>query len=136
MKGIAVDASTINGNPGDTECRGVDLETGKIVFSEQVGKATNNIGEYLAIAYGMEYLVKNNLNLPVYSDSMICIKWANFNFYRTKFFIKYGDIASKNPGLRLKLEIAKEKIKECRPYIELKFWNNRIKENPADYNRK
>lgn len=134
MYGIVVDASTIGGNPGLTEFRGVDLSTNKIVFSKQVGMATNNIGEYLAIAYGVDYIQKNNLNLPLFSDSQICINWYHKKILRTNFFKDYPDKAKQNGQLPRLLTEAQAIIKSSN--VVVKFWRNSIKENPADYGRK
>jgi ribonuclease HI len=37
--------------------------------------ATNNIGEFLAIVHGLAWLKKQNLAMPIYSDSMTAQAW-------------------------------------------------------------
>ncbi len=133
--GIAVDASCTGGNPAQVECRGVDLATGEIVFSEQVGLATNNIGEILAIAYGASYVTEKNLNIPVYSDSKICINWYYQKQIRTNIFRDYPHLAVQNKNLVGILEECLEIIKTCD--VKVIWWNKyRFGENVADYGRK
>ena len=84
-KGIAVDGSTINSNPGDSYYQAINIETGELVFEESIGFTSINVAEYLAIAHAIKYLHENNLNLPIYSDSLIAIGWINKNTCRTKF---------------------------------------------------
>jgi len=132
-KGIVVDASTIEGNPGITECRGLDIETGEIVFSEQIGIATNNIGEFLAIAYAVEYINSKKLKYTIYSDSQTAIFWAEKGTCRTKIFMDYPNLTT--TGLAQKIEEGEEILRTYKFKIE--FWNKRRHgENPADYGRK
>lgn len=134
-KGIAVDASTTGGNPGICECRGIDLQTGKIVFSEQIGMATNNIAEFLAIAYGANYIAENKLNCTLWSDSKICINWYYKKECKTNIFEKYPDKCAQNPKLAQIITEGLEMVKAND--VTVKFWNKYNKgENPADYGRK
>lgn len=136
-KGIAVDCSVTGGNPAQAECRGVNLETGEVIFDEQIGFASNNIAEYLAIAYGASYLHENNLDVPIYSDSQICINWVKKNRgCRTNIFRDYPQTAQRNPNLARLIEEAEEIINTVDFKIE--FWNKRRynMEIPADYGRK
>jgi ribonuclease HI len=52
LDGICVDASCIE-NPGGMEYRGVDINTGKVIFEKKYEEATNNIGEFLAIVHAL-----------------------------------------------------------------------------------
>jgi len=73
---LCVDASC-EGNPGRLEYRGVYTDSGEEVF--RVGPfplGTNNVGEFLAIVHALAWLEKNNLSLPIYSDSSIAIRWV------------------------------------------------------------
>lgn len=133
--GVVVDASTIGGNPGYCECRGIDLKTGEIVFSEQIGMATNNIAEFLAIAYGATYIVENKLNCILWSDSKICINWYYKKECKTNIFEKYPDKCAQNPKLRQLISEGLEMVKAND--VTVRFWNKYRKgENPADYGRK
>lgn len=134
-EGIVVDCSVTGGNPGYTECRGIDLQTKQIVFDEQIGMATNNIGEILAIVYGAAWVTHSEKKVPVYSDSQICIRWYHNQVIKTNFFKDYPHIAAQNKNLVHLLEEAAEIMEACR--VDIRFWHNkRWGEIPADYNRK
>lgn len=133
--GIVVDCSCTGGNPGTVECRGLDLSTGEIVFDEMIGLATNNIGEWLAIAYGANYITEKKIKVPLFSDSKICINWYNKQQAKTNIFRDYPHIASQNKNLIPLLEEAQQIIELCR--VEIKWWDKYLYgENPADYGRK
>ena len=83
-KGICVDAGTI-GNPGLCFYRGLDLETGKLLFEADVGMATNNIAEFLACIHAIHYLKKNKLNLDIYTDSLTAIAWVRKKKIKSTF---------------------------------------------------
>jgi ribonuclease HI len=72
---IAVDAAC-SGNPGVMEYQGVYTRDGRQLFHQKFMLGTNNIGEFLALVHGISYLQKNNLNMPIYSDSKIAIGWV------------------------------------------------------------
>jgi ribonuclease HI len=73
---ISVDVGT-SGNPGPVEYKGVDTQTGEVIFAKgPIKKGTNNLGEFLAIVHGLAYLQKMNSNKTVYSDSVNAIKWV------------------------------------------------------------
>jgi ribonuclease HI len=72
---ISVDVGT-RGNPGPIEYKGVDTQTGEILF--QVGtieNGTNNLGEFIAIIHGLSYLKKLGSNKTVYTDSKTALSW-------------------------------------------------------------
>lgn len=73
---ISVDVGT-RGNPGPVEYKGVDTQTGDIIFScGPIRKGTNNLGEFLAIVHALAYLKKQGSSRTVYSDSVNAIKWV------------------------------------------------------------
>lgn len=73
---ISVDVGT-RGNPGPVEYKGVDTQTGEVLFSHgPISKGTNNLGEFLAIVHGLAYLQKLGSDKTVYSDSVNAIKWV------------------------------------------------------------
>lgn len=81
---LSVDAAC-SGNPGRMEYRGVYTETGAEIF--HIGpfeNATNNIGEFLAIVHGLALLKKQNLPLPLYSDSVNAMLWVKNKKCKTK----------------------------------------------------
>ncbi|WP_256758570.1 ribonuclease H [Cohnella sp. WQ 127256] len=73
---ISVDVGT-SGNPGPVEYKGVDTQTGEVIFSVgPIAKGTNNLGEFLAIVHGLAHLQKIGSNKTVYSDSVNALKWV------------------------------------------------------------
>ncbi|GHT15651.1 ribonuclease H [Bacteroidia bacterium] len=81
---LSVDAAC-SGNPGRMEYRGVYTETGEEIFL--IGpfeNATNNIGEFLAIVHGLALLKKQNLTIPIYSDSVNAQLWVKNKKCKTK----------------------------------------------------
>lgn len=81
---ICVDAAC-SGNPGILEYRGVNMVTGQEIFHRgPFPEGTNNIGEFLAIVTGMAWLKKNNISLPLYSDSRNAILWIAQKKAKTK----------------------------------------------------
>jgi len=83
-KSLSVDAAC-SGNPGIMEYRGVDTKTGHQLFHKgPFPLGTNNIGEFLGIVHALAYLKKNNINIPVYSDSRTALKWVKDKAVKTK----------------------------------------------------
>jgi ribonuclease HI len=81
---LAVDAAC-SGNPGDMEYRGVHVATGKEWF--HVGpyrQGTNNVGEFLALVHGLALMKRENMTLPLYSDSLNAISWVRQKKCRTQ----------------------------------------------------
>jgi ribonuclease HI len=81
---LCVDAAC-SGNPGILEYRGVYPATGQEIFRRgPFPEGTNNIGEFLAIVTGLAWLKKNNISLPLYSDSRNAISWVEQKSCKTK----------------------------------------------------
>jgi len=130
MRRIAVDASTRPGNPGPTEYRGVDLSTGEVVFSEHIGVATNNIGEFLAIADAATLG-----DVEIYSDSKTAIAWIKKGKCNTNFFKDYGQMSGVKPTLSSLISDVNTFV--SKRDINVFFWDNKKRgEIPADYGRK
>ncbi|MCM3783385.1 ribonuclease H family protein [Neobacillus mesonae] len=73
---ISVDVGT-RGNPGPMEYKGVDTQTGDMLFSVgPIPNGTNNIGEFLAIVHALAYLKQQGSSKTVYSDSVNAMKWV------------------------------------------------------------
>jgi ribonuclease HI len=83
-KGICVDGGT-EGNPGPCFYRGVDLETGQIIFEKKLGPGTNNIAEFLAICHAIHYCEKNNIEPVIWSDSVTAIAWVRDKKHKSTF---------------------------------------------------
>jgi len=129
---ISVDAAC-SGNPGVMEYQGVDTHTKKVIFREgPFPQGTNNIGEFLALVHGLALLKKQNLNIPIYSDSTIAIKWVKIKEAKTKL--------QKNKVNAELFEI----IGRAEEWLRQNTWNNKILkwetkvwgEIPADFGRK
>ncbi|MWV47039.1 ribonuclease H [Paenibacillus sp. HJL G12] len=72
---ISVDVGT-RGNPGPVEYKGVDTQTGEILFYVgPVENGTNNLGEFIAIVHGLAYLKKLGSSKTIYSDSRTALAW-------------------------------------------------------------
>lgn len=74
---IAVDAAC-SGNPGIMEYQGVDVKTGTRLFHKgPFQKASNNIGEFLALVHGLAMLKKQGSPIKtIYSDSVTALAWV------------------------------------------------------------
>lgn len=81
---IAVDAAC-SGNPGTMYYRAIDLSTGTVYFSQgPFLRATNNIGEFLAIVHALAQLYLSGDTRTIYSDSKIAISWVRQKRCKTK----------------------------------------------------
>lgn len=73
---ISVDAAC-SGNPGDMEYKGVYTNNSKEIFHfGPIANGTNNIGEFLAIVHAIALMKKQNIDLPIYSDSVTALSWV------------------------------------------------------------
>ena len=70
-QGISVDGGC-SGNPGKAYYRAVDIATGKELFSNSIGEATNNIAEFI----GLCHAIRDYPNSIIYSDSITAISWV------------------------------------------------------------
>lgn len=141
---LAVDGSCL-GNPGKAKYRGVNIDTGEVVFSTNLGRTTNNICEFVALVHGVGYAVKNDIKI-VYTDSMTAIAW--FRNRKTKSTLK--DIESTKAGMftkRCEAFLKQHTIKSVNSFevkaiigdkiITVKKWNTKKRgEIPADYGNK
>jgi ribonuclease HI len=66
-----------SGNPGVVEYKGVDTQTGEVLFYKgPIAKGTNNLGEFLAIVHALAYLKQRGSNKTIYTDSMTALSWV------------------------------------------------------------
>jgi ribonuclease HI len=131
-KGIAVDGWCSN-NPGPGGYRGVDLETGKTIFSWDTNLTTNNLVEFIAVIHAMKWIKRNNLKVTIWTDSQTAMSWTRNKNCKTKFDL------TKNNEL-------KKRVDECMRFITendykglepLRKWDTkRWGEIPADFGRK
>jgi len=124
-KGIVVDAGT-KGNPGEAFYRGMDLETGKILFEDNIGLATNNIAEFFAVCHAHHFREKNSLTMDIYSDSVTAISWFRNGRHGSTF--KDEKMSERLDKACAYATTVNSKVKKW----ETKIWG----EIPADYGRK
>lgn len=125
-KGIAVDGGC-SGNPGKAYYKGVDLETGEVLFNVDIGIATNNIAEFMACCHALYYVKSKDLNLPIYSDSNTAIAWVKNKRANTTFTL--GDIS-------MRIDKANEFLQTLDRTIINKWDTKSWGEIPADFGLK
>jgi len=131
-KSIAVDAAC-SGNPGVMEYRGVNTASGNEIFKQgPFPEGTNNIGEFLALVFGLAMLVNKNDERAIYSDSKIAIGWIHKKKCRTKLERK-----PINEELFHQIEKAEKWLsKNVFPNKIIKWETKVWGEIPADFGRK
>jgi len=76
LNSLSVDAAC-NMITGQMEYQGVHTGTKELWFKQgPFPKASNNIGEFLALVHGLALLKQKNTNIPIYSDSITAIAWV------------------------------------------------------------
>ncbi len=93
---------------------------------------TNNIVEFLAIVHALSYCKKNNLLIPIYSDSKIAIGWVKKKEIGTN-----REKTEKNKSLFELIERALKWLNENEFPNKILKWETKVwGENPADFGRK
>jgi len=129
---ICVDGA-FSGATGIAEYQGVDTETKKVIFkSKTYNDGTNNIVEFLAIVHALSHCKKNNITLPIYSDSKIAINWVKLKYQKTNHKPSH-----KNKELFDLMARAEKWLHENTYANKLLKWETKAwGENPADFGRK
>ena len=132
LSSISVDAAC-SGNPGVLEYRGVYTNTGKEIFHRgPFPLGTTNIGEFLAIVTGLAWLEVNNLDQPLYSDSVNGIKWTKIKKVNTKL-----ERNKDTEELFVLIDKALEWLHNHSPKNQILKWETALwGEIPADFGRK
>lgn len=131
LPSLSVDAAC-SGSPGPLEYRGVNTETGEQVFrAGPFPDGTNNVGEFLAIVRGMEWLARNKHDWVIYSDSDTAVSWIRARKCNTKL-----KRLSSNAMLFQLIARAEESLKDFRSFRIMKWDTKAWGENPADFGRK
>lgn len=128
----AVDASCM-GNPGIMEYQGVEVATGRVIF--RVGpfkKATNNIGEYLAIVHALALMEQRGERHIIYSDSKIAQGWVRKGLCNTKITPSAENQPVRNLIMRADHWLATHSFRVPIIKWDTKRWG----EIPADFGRK
>lgn len=126
-KGIAVDAAHSMKNKR-TEFQGVNLANGEVLFYQNLGNQTINIGEFLAIVEACKYIYENDFRpRRIFSDSNTAISW--FKAKRTA--------SNKRNKLLMKAEVYLRVMAYFIDDIEIIKWDNKAYgEIPADFGNK
>lgn len=128
---IAVDAAC-SGNPGVMEYQGVYTKDSRQLFHQKFDLGTNNIGEFLALVHGIYYLQKNNLDIPIYSDSKIAIGWVMKKECKSKL-----KETAKTKALFDLVRRAENWLKNNTITVKILKWDTKNwGEIPADFGRK
>ena len=131
-RSLAVDGAC-SGNPGTGEYRGVFVETGQELFHfGPIQGATNNIMEFLAIVHGLGFLEKQNLYIPIYSDSVNAQLWVKNG--KCKTTIQPDETNEKLFDL---IDRAENWLKTHKFRVNIYKWDTKAwGEIPADFGRK
>jgi ribonuclease HI len=127
---ISVDAAC-SGNPGDLEYQGVDTRTGEVLFKVgPIPNGTNNIGEFLALIHGIQYLKSQNLKIPIYTDSVTAMAWIRNKKMNSSHKPKSLSV------LNEMIKRANNLLSDMGPWEILKWDTKNWGEIPADFGRK
>lgn len=129
---ISVDAAC-NMATGLMEYQGVFTANKQLLFKQgPFPKASNNIGEFLALVHALAWCKKKNLTIPIYSDSKTAIAWVRNKHAKTR--------VEQNPQNEELFEV----IDRAETWLRENTWANQILkwetevwgEIPADFGRK
>ena len=130
---LAVDAAC-SGNPGIMEYRGVDVMSGAELFHlGPFPKASNNIGEFLALVHGLAMLKKQGSPInTIYSDSVTAMAWVRDRKCKSKI-----DECAENAYLFSLVRRAEKWLRENTYTTRILKWRTvEWGEIPADFGRK
>ncbi len=130
---ISVDGAC-NSRTGKAEYRGVYTHNAQEIFKMgPFDDGTNNIMEFLAIVHALSYCKREEIPLPIYSDSRNAILWVQKKEVRTK-----QPRTVKNEPLFNLIDRALKWLNENEnfPNKILKWETKAWGEIPADFNRK
>ena len=132
LPSISVDGAC-SGTTGIAEYQGVNTETKEVIFkSKPYQDGTNNIVEFLAIVHALSHCKKNNITMPIYSDSKIAINWVKLKQQKTNH-----PRTTKNKELFDLMARAEKWLNENTYTNKLLKWETKAwGENPADFGRK
>ncbi|WP_419511415.1 ribonuclease H [Alistipes sp.] len=127
VAGIATDGAHST-KQGRTRYRGVDLATGDILFSQQAGNRTANVGEFLGVVTAARYILEHNyVPAVIYTDSTTAISWYRAGRAATR---------RRSPDV-LRAEVFLRLMAVPLATVEIRHWDTRRwGEIPADYGEK
>jgi ribonuclease HI len=53
-----------------------DTLTGEVLLENNLMGGTSNVAEFMAIVDAMRFQVQEGVNIPIYSDSLVAIRWV------------------------------------------------------------
>lgn len=126
-RGIATDGAH-SMKRGVTRYRAVNLATGELLFEQNIGNQTINIGEFLGVVEAAKYIIEHRFSPAIiYTDSLTALTW--FNEKRTAS-------RKRNAALK-KAEIFLKAMASEIDKIEVLHWDNSLwGETPADFGEK
>ncbi len=129
---IAVDAAYSSASK-NMEYQGVYTADKSLLF--RIGplpKGTNNVGEFLAIVHALALCKKNNITLPIYTDSQTAMAWVRNKKAKTTLLEE-----SDNEKLFDYIDRAENWLKQNTWPNKILKWDTRNwGEIPADFGRK
>ncbi|MDY6325828.1 MAG: ribonuclease H family protein [Bacteroidales bacterium] len=132
LRSLSVDAAW-NSVTKVMEYRGVYTETRQEWFHRgPFKKATNNVGEFLAIVHGLSLLKKHNIDIPIYTDSMTALSWVRKKRHNSVILP-----TAENENVINLLENAVKWLENNTYSTKIYKWNTPLwGEIPADFGRK
>lgn len=132
LPAIAVDAAC-NMSTGEMEYRGVDIESGTLLFSMgPFYDSSNNLGEFLALVHALAYCKERGITMPIYSDSRTALAWVRNKLAKTTVERTHG-----NANVFALIQRAENWLRaNTYPNKCLKWDTENWGEIPADYGRK
>ena len=132
LNSISVDAAS-SGNPGVMEYRGVDTQTKALLFHKgPFQKATNNIGEFLALVHGLALLKNQESQVVLYTDSITAMSWVRKKKCNTKL-----KRSKENQAVFVLIDRAEQWLQNNTFTTKIVKWETKSwGEIPADFGRK
>ena len=132
LNSISVDAAS-SGNPGVMEYRGVDTQTKALLFHKgPFKKATNNIGEFLALVHGLALLKNQESQVMLYTDSVTAMSWVRKKKCNTKL-----KRTKENQAVFVLIDRAEQWLQNNTFTTKVVKWDTKSwGEIPADFGRK
>ena len=132
LESISVDGAS-SSRGGMSEYRGVFTNNGKEIFRRgPFPDGTNNLMEFLALVHALSLCKRDNVTLPIYSDSRTAILWVNKKEIKTT-----KKRTKNNEELFGLIDRALIWLKENDYQNKILKWETKVwGEIPADFNRK
>jgi len=132
LNSLSVDAAC-NTVTGQMEYQGVHTGTKELWFKQgPFPKASNNIGEFLALVHGLALLKQKNINIPIYSDSITAIAWVRQKKHKSIVLPTEQNEVIFDLLVRAEFWLQNNSFKTPIIKWDTKKWG----ENPADFGRK